>query len=430
MKTGRYRYVVALLLFVAGAINYMDRAALGVVAPIINKELSLSPSELGIVFSSFFFGYSIFAFVGGHLADKYGPRHVFSWAMGSWSIFCGLTAAVTGFGTLLLSRALFGFGEGPMNSTTNRAITNWFPRHETSTMIGFTFSGQTVGSAIAGPIVGLIAVAYGWRTSFVIIAALGLVWIVAWRLFATDKPAENRRVGAMEREMIEASRSAIHPAEAGNDSMPLRSYLMRPSTLALGVGLFAVNYTLFVFISWMPSYFTNALHLDMKQMSVLSAVPWACGGIGYFGGGLAADAFFKRMKDKLLARKISAVVPLALSGLAMLGVSMVDSTAPAVVLVACAVMFLTASSQACWATMHELVPGRHLGGVSGFVHLMSNISGIVGPTMMGFAVQYLGGYGSGFMLGAAIDLIGVLTMIFVIGSPKLGNAVETTGTVA
>ncbi|MFM0632223.1 MFS transporter [Paraburkholderia xenovorans] len=430
MKTGRYRYVVALLLFVAGAINYMDRAALGVVAPIINKELSLSPSELGIVFSSFFFGYSIFAFVGGHLADKYGPRHVFSWAMGSWSIFCGLTAAVTGFGKLLLSRALFGFGEGPMNSTTNRAITNWFPRHETSTMIGFTFSGQTVGSAIAGPIVGLIAVAYGWRTSFVITAALGLVWIVAWRLFATDKPAQNRRVGAMEREMIEASRSAIHPAEAGTDSMPLRSYLMRPSTLALGVRLFAVNYTLFVFVSWMPSYFTNALHLDMKQMSVLSAVPWACGGIGYFGGGLIADAFFKRMKDKLLARKISAVVPLALSGLAMLGVSMVDSTAPAVILVACAVMFLTASSQACWATMHELVPGRHLGGVSGFVHLMSNISGIVGPTMMGFAVQYLGGYGSGFMLGAAIDLIGVLTMIFVIGSRKPGNAVETSGIVA
>ncbi|WP_256972111.1 MFS transporter [Paraburkholderia caledonica] len=130
MKTGKYRYIVALLLFIAGAINYMDRAALGVVAPILNKELSLSPSQLGVVFSSFFFGYSIFAFVGGQLADKYGPRRVFSWAMGTWSILCGLTAAATGFGTLLVSRALFGFGEGPMNSTTNRTITNWFPRDE------------------------------------------------------------------------------------------------------------------------------------------------------------------------------------------------------------------------------------------------------------------------------------------------------------
>jgi MFS transporter, ACS family, hexuronate transporter len=331
---------------------------------------------------------------------------------------------VAGFGTLLVARALFGFGEGPMNSTTNRTITNWFPRHETATMVGFTFSGQTVGSAIAGPVVGLIAIAYGWRTSFVIIAALGLVWIVAWRIFVTDKPAENARVGEAERFLVEASRSAAHPAEGGDETTPLRSYLFRPSTLALGVGLFAVNYTLFVFISWMPSYFTNALHLDMTQMSILSAVPWACGGLGYFGGGLLADAYFKRMNNKLLARKVSATVPLALSGLAMLGVSMVHSVTPAVVLVAFAVMFLTASSQACWATMHELVPGRHLGGVSGFVHLMSNISGIVGPAMMGIAVQYFGGYSSGFVLGAAVDLLGVLAMLLVIGRPTAASAAE------
>jgi MFS transporter, ACS family, hexuronate transporter len=103
---------------------------------------------------------------------------------------------------------------------------------------------------------------------------------------------------------------------------------------------------------------------------------------------------------------------------------MVHSVTPAVVLVAFAVMFLTASSQACWATMHELVPGRHLGGVSGFVHLMSNISGIVGPAMMGIAVQYFGGYSSGFVLGAAVDLLGVLAMLLVIGRPTAASAAE------
>jgi ACS family hexuronate transporter-like MFS transporter len=430
MKVGKYRYVVALLLFVAGAINYMDRAALGVVTPLLNKELNLSPSQLGVVFSSFFFGYSIFAFVGGQLADKYGPRRVFAWSMGVWSILCGMTAAVTGFTTLLISRALFGFGEGPMNSTTNRTITNWFPRNETSTMIGFTFSGQTVGSAIAGPIVGLVAIAYGWRASFIAIAALGLVWIVAWRIFVTDTPAQSERVDTAERELIEVSRAAAHPSDEVGESASVRSYLFRSSTLALGVGLFAVNYTLFVFISWMPSYFTNALHLDMKQMSILSAVPWACGGIGYFAGGLLADGLFKRMRDKLLARKIATVVPLALSGLAMLAVSMVDSTRPAVIFVALAVMFLTASSQSCWATLHELVPGKHLGSVSGFVHLLSNISGIIGPTMMGIAVQYFGGYSSGFVLGAAIDLIGVLAMIFFVRAHRSGEPMVRRATTA
>src|SRR3954453_2949209 len=86
MKPGIYRYFVASLLFIAGVINYMDRAALGIAAPLVSKDLELSPSALGVVFSTFFVGYSIFAFVGGHLADKYGPRRVYSWAALLWSV--------------------------------------------------------------------------------------------------------------------------------------------------------------------------------------------------------------------------------------------------------------------------------------------------------------------------------------------------------
>src|ERR1700742_1269505 len=96
MRTGKYRYVVAGLLFVAGAINYMDRAALGIVAPIVGKTLALSPSQLGVIFSSFFIGYSIFSFLGGYFADKFGTLRVFTWSMGLWSLFCGLTATATG----------------------------------------------------------------------------------------------------------------------------------------------------------------------------------------------------------------------------------------------------------------------------------------------------------------------------------------------
>ncbi|WP_144114263.1 MFS transporter [Paraburkholderia sp. BCC1886] len=415
MKTGKYRYVVATLLFLAGAINYMDRAALGVVAPILKQELNISPSKMGFIFSSFFVGYSLFAFVGGRLADRYGPHRVFSVAMGGWSLVCGLTATAGGFVSLLFLRTLFGFGEGPMNATTNRTITNWFPREETATMIGFTFSGQTVGSAIAGPIVGLTAYALGWRVAFVVIAALGLVWLAAWWLFGTDRPANNKRVSAAEREMIETSR---HNAElaAGKSNAPLKSFLVRPSTLAVAAGLFAANYMLYVFISWMPSYFTDGLHLSLQAMSIVSVIPWLCGGIGFFGSGIVADMFFKRMRNKLLARKMSAIVPLALSGISILCVGHAQSTAVIVTLVALAVMFLSAACQGCWATIHELIPAEHVGGVGGFVHLIANISGVVGPALMGMAVERLGGYDSGFLVGAGIDLLGVLAMLFFITS--------------
>ena len=97
MKSGKYRFVVAFLLFIAGIINYMDRAALGVAAPFVRKDLGLSPSALGIIFSTFFFGYAIFAFVGGQLAYKYGPRAVYIWSATSWSILCGLNRCRHGF---------------------------------------------------------------------------------------------------------------------------------------------------------------------------------------------------------------------------------------------------------------------------------------------------------------------------------------------
>ena len=421
MKTGKHRYVVAGLLFTAGAINYMDRAALGIVAPIVSRTLDLSPSQLGIIFSSFFIGYSIFSFLGGYFADKWGTVRVFTYAMGLWSLFCGLTAAATGFVSLLLCRVFFGIGEGPMSSNTNRTISNWFPRHETSTMIGFTFSGQTLGNAIAGPIVGLIAYAFDWRMSFIVIAVLGFLWLVVWRIFVTDKPASNARVHADERRLIDESRAVAEAANVEDDGMTLGAYLRRPSTLALGAGLFAVNYTQYVFISWLPSYLTNVLHLDLKQMSIITSIPWICGAIGYFGGGLIGDWIYRRMDDPVKARKLVATIPLALSGVAVLSITSATSLAAAVGLIAAALLFLTGSCQAIWAIQHEILPLHRQGGVGGFIHFLSNLSGIIGPALTGFLIQYFGGYHSAFLFGALIDFTGVVAMVLFVHNRRVSD---------
>jgi len=418
MFVKRYRFLIAFLLFIAGIINYMDRAALGVAAPFVKQDLNLSPSELGVIFSTFFFGYALFAFVGGQLADRYGPRSVYSWAAASWSVLCMLTGAVTGFAQMFVVRALFGFAEGPMNSTTNRTLTTWFPREETARTIGFTFSGQTVGSAIAAPVVGLLAIQYGWRVAFVAIGAVGLLWVVAWRLLMTDRPQDNPRVGPEEIALIERSRAVTHLAPSDH-ARSLKEYLFLPSTLSLGLGMFAVNYTLYIFLSWLPSYLTDALHMPVQQMALVASIPWACGFVGYVGGGIVADHLYKRMDDKLAARKLTTIVPLAIAGLALIAVNAAPNAAVAVSLIALSVLMLTSSVQSCWATIHELVPEARVGGVSGFIHLLSNISGIIGPTATGLAVQYLGGYASAFVIAALIAAAGVVAMAIFVRRPRL-----------
>jgi MFS family permease len=404
---GRYRYMVAALLFMAGMINYMDRAALSVAAPLIRQELHLSPSEMGIIFSSFFFGYTIFT-VGGTFADRYGPRRVFTWAMAGWSVICAATGAVSGFASLLACRAVFGVGEAPMCSTTTKAISNWFPRTETGTMIGVTFAGQPLGSALAGPIVGLVALEYGWRTSFVVIGLLGLAWVVAWRMLVTDQPGQHPRVSAAEIRLISESRGSYVPPEA--DTGSLLSFLTRRSVLAVGATLFAANYVLYFFLSWLPTYMTDVLHMDLQHMAVVSMIPWLCGAVGYIGGGLISDALARRSGNALAARKSVAMAALLGASVCVIGVVFAQSVVSAVALIAVATMFTTAVPQAAWGLVQELVPQSRVGAVGGFAHLLSNISGMIGPTVTGFAVEYLGGYSSSFALAGAVGLVGLVIL--------------------
>ena len=400
---GRYRFVIAGLLCSVGMINYMDRAALGVAAPFLRADLHLSPSQLGLVFSTFFLGYTLFAFVGGHAADRYGPRKVYVWAAVAWSVLSALTGAVGGFAQLLVVRTLFGFAEGPMNSTANKTISNWFPRQETSRTIGIVFSGQSVGSALSAPVVGLLMLSFGWRIAFVVTGAVGLVWVVVWRLLMTDHPPG-------------AAREEVVAIKAAPSEVPLWRYLTQPAILALGLGLFAMNYPFFILLSWLPTYLTHTLHMPMKTMVYVAAIPWACGIIGYVGGGNISDFLYKRMHDKLLARKIVTSVPLALSIVALLALCVSSGAVPAVVLICLIVVCMTGAAQACWATVTELVPPERVGGVSGFVHLLSNISGIIGPAATGFAVQYFGGFDTAFLLAAVIAFLGTVAMVLFVKS--------------
>jgi MFS transporter, ACS family, hexuronate transporter len=322
----------------------------------------------------------------------------------SWSILSALTGAVAGFAQLLVVRALFGFAEGPMNSTANKAISNWFPRQETARTVGIVFSGQSVGSALAAPVVGLLMISVGWRMAFVITGAAGVLWVVVWSLLMTDHPRLDRGAKAG------GAEGNAEPAKAA--SLPLRVYLGQPAILALGLGLFAMNYPFFILLSWLPTYLTHTLHMPVKTMAFVAAIPWACGIIGYVGGGTIADYAYRRLPDPLFARKLSTTVPLALAVLALLALSISSGAVMAVGLISLIIILMTAGAQACWATVPELVPAARVGAVGGFVHLLSNISGIIGPAVTGFAVQYFGGFNSAFVMAAAVALVGTVAMLF------------------
>ncbi|WP_414449652.1 MFS transporter [Burkholderia sp. 22PA0099] len=410
----RYRWWVGALLFGAGMLNYLDRAALSVVAPIIKRDLGINDAQMGVLFSSFFVGYCLFCFVGGWAADRYGPRRVFAVAAGIWSLFCGATALAGSFAHLMIVRVAFGMGEGPMGTTTNKSISNWFPRSEAGRAVGWTNAGQPLGAAIAAPIVGLVALQFGWRISFVVIALLGFLWLAAWWTLFRDDPATHPRVTAEEAREIIADRAVEAIPEAGEQAGHERGlfrYLLSRPVLGTALAFFSFNYVLYFFLSWLPSYLTDYQHLNIKQMSVVGILPWLGATVGFAMGGTVSDRIYRRTGDVLFARKIVIVVGLGVAAACVLLASQVTSLVAAVTLIAIASLFAFMAPQACWSLLQEIVPRQRVGAAGGFVHLLANLAGILSPSLTGWLVQYGGGYSSAFVLAGASALAGAIILM-------------------
>jgi len=407
---GNYRWRIAGLLFFAGMLNYLDRAALSVVAPMLKGELHIDDAQMGFIFSAFFIGYCALCFIGGWAADTYGPKKVFAWAAGTWSIFCGLTAAITGYVHLLICRVLFGMGEGPMGTTTNKAITNWFPREEAGRALGFTNCGQPLGAALAGPIVGLVAYNYGWRISFVVIAVLGAIWLAAWLLIFKDSPEQHPKVQEAERALIRNSR-AEPVVEGVAEGRSLVSCIFSAPVLAVATAFFCFNYVLYFFLTWLPSYLMDFQHLDIKSMSVIGVIPWLGAAVGFLGGGFVTDWLGRKLANVILARKIMLIAGLGVAAACVLLTTQVATLSLAVACITVASVFLFVTPQICWSLIQDIVPKNRVGGTGGFVHLLANLAGIIAPALTGLVVQYGGGYNVAFVIAASVCAVGVLVVV-------------------
>lgn len=402
-KIGRNGKIILIFLFLAGVINYLDRSALSVAAPFIQEDLKLTPGQMGIIFSSFSIGYVIFNFVGGVASDKFGAKITLFVAMIVWSLFSGAIVLVVGFVSLFIVRILFGMGEGPLSATINKMVNNWYPPSKRATAVGLANSGTPLGGAISGPIVGYIALHLGWRVSFVAIMVIGLIWAISWWFFAKEKP-----------DYIEETKIDEKADIAPVTTFKLGYYLKNPTVLFTAFAFFAYNYILFFFLTWFPSYLVDARNLSIENMSLITVIPWVLGFLGLAMSGIVSDFVYKHTVQKgvLFSRKVVLVVCLFLSAVCI-GISgIVTTTAGAVTLVALSVLFLYLTGAIYWAIVQDVVDSNNVGSVGGFMHLLANTAGIIGPTITGYIIQTTGTYTAAFLLAGGLAVIASIAVIF------------------
>lgn len=414
------RWIIVLLLFLVYMINYLDRVALSLTVPMIEKDLMLNAEQFGLIFGSFFFGYALFNFIGGLATDKFGPTLVLGVAVGLWSLFCGFTALATGFWSMLILRVMFGMAEGPICSSANKAINAWFPKKQAATAMGFLSAGSPLGGAVAGPIIGYLSLAFGWRPAFVIICAIGIVWMVAWFLIAADNPMKSLRVSEEERLLVAKLKEeqTTPDEELAQSEHGLGFYLRQPIILVTAFAFFCYNYILFFFLSWFPAYLVQAHNLDIKSMSMTTMIPWIVGFVGLALGGWISDKIFNITGKLLLSRKIVLVVSLLAAAICVALAGSVQGVYPAVTLMSVSIFFLYITGAIYWAIIQDVVHKSRVGGISGFIHLIGSISGIIGPVVTGYIVHHTGKFDSAFVLAGVVAALGALLVLLVIKSPK------------
>jgi ACS family sodium-dependent inorganic phosphate cotransporter len=399
------RQVVVALTLLACVIAYTDRVNISVAAVAMKEHFGWSQTQKGTVLAAFFVGYLLFMFIAGLLADRFGGKRVLSYSVLAWSIFTLLTPAAATFSiaVLIVTRIALGVGEAGTYPSIYDLFGRWVPAAERSRAVARMTSGFALGTVIGLVVSGWLVQRYGWATPFYLFGLIGLVWLVVWLQQVENDPSADRRLSAEESVLLQS----VRPAKHRIDRVSLRHLLLHPSVLGIVAGHVAFTWSLYVLLSWLPSYFRDVHGVSIAHSGLFSAAPWLTMFALSNVAGTAADWMVQRGVSVTTTRKIMHCGALIVSAGLLLALHGVHSPAAALVLLCGA-----AGALACTAAGHmpvylDVAP-RHGAILFGFGNTFASIPGVIGVAVTGWLLDVTGTYLAAFVLTAMVSAAGAL----------------------
>jgi MFS family permease len=401
-------YVLTLALV---TINYMDRSALGVVAQAVRGEFGLSPVQMGYLFSSFLWSYVIFLLPVGIMLDRSTARNINSLGIVLWSLAMMATAGIWSFGTLLITRLVMGAGEATSIPSCGRIVREWMPAQERGIANVFWSAGSFLGPALGAVVVAAITSAWGWRVAFIVLGALGFVWL-ACNLIWFDRPEKVSWLSDAERNKIISERSGGSPDEVGVQGSPavLLDLLKSPSQWGAMIAQASGIYALYLLLFWLPSYLQETKHLPILKTGLYTAIPWAVAVPLSIVIGLVSDRLLQR--DTLLAGGRRTVVIFCMLLAATLAlVPFIDNTALILTVFAVSLTGINAVISLNVSLVTDLVHrARDVGKAISLTILSGNLCGILAPIVTGYIVAGLGAYDWALWIAGGLLIIGAIAL--------------------
>jgi len=306
----RVRFTILAAVFVNVVINYMDRSNISVAAPFISDEFKLNSVQLGLIFSAFGWTYAALQIPGGIMADRFGPRIVYTVTLVAWSAVTLLQGFAKGFAALFGLRMAIGIFEAPSYPTNNRIVTTWFPENERESAIAMYTSGQYIGLAFLAPALTALEHYAGWRGLFVITGLVGILWGIGWYFFYRD-PARHARANKAELDLIEKGGGLINKKDDSDKLNEnkfkwanLKEVFIHRKLWGIYIGQFAIGGTLWFFLTWFPTYLVKYRGLNFLQSGFLASAPFLAAFAGILLSGFLSDFMVRKNISLDIARRL------------------------------------------------------------------------------------------------------------------------------
>ncbi|VXD14480.1 MFS transporter [Marinoscillum sp. 108] len=410
MKVKGLRWWIIGLICLATVINYIDRSALSIMWPSISEDLGMSKNDYALILNIFMIAYAVGQSVSGRMFDKIGTRLGFVVSISVWGVATMLHALARGLFSFSAFRVLLGLGEAGNWPGAVKSNAEWFPVKERAMAQGIFNAGAALGSVVAPPLIALLWVAFGWEVTFMVVGAIGLLWVLPWVLVNKAKPNEHPWITEEEKKYILAGQSEAdnNPSTEG---LSMKQILSHRESWAVLISRFFVEPIWWLFVGWMPIYLAETYGFNVKEIGFFAWVPYVGAALGSLSGGYFAGRLMLNGASVDRARKLTITIGGVIMFLGLLAtILLADSPLIFVVIVAFVLFgfqFIISNIQ----TMpSDLFSGKSVGSLAG----LGGTVGVFSVIIMNFLVPIISeiSYTPIFIMIAVFVPLGVASVYF------------------
>ena len=418
----KYQVITVSLLLVIGIINYVDRSALSIANTSIQRDMGITPSQMGILLSAFSLAYALAQLPLGVIIDRLGSKISLGAALLGWSVAQTASGLINTFSAFIGLRIVLGIGEAPMFPSAAKALSEWFEAEKRGTPTGIVLSSTCIGPCIAPPLLTLLMVNWGWRGMFIATGVFGILIAACWFAFYKSKERFLAELPAEERERLLATQAQRQAAITARPSVKAQlsawaELFQHKSTWGAVLGFMGVIYMLWLHLTWLPGYFEREHGLSLYQTAWIVSLAYVFGALGTIVAGRFCDRLVKNGATVLGSRKLVVVCALFSAAAFTIPLSLGSGFILSVVLLCGALFSVNMASSTAWMIANTVVDSRRVASFGSIQNFGGYLAGSVAPIVTGFSIQQSGSFASAFLISAAVASVAAMAYVLLLKLP-------------